>query len=139
MNNPKDVIKHPGVVVKKENGKIFVNILARSACSSCDAKSICSVSEVEEKTIEVYHDPRKVYEVGDKVDVVMQKTLAPKAVFLGYILPFLLVLLSLILMVSFTANEGLSALVSLGLLLPYYLVIYFLREKLNKTFMFSLE
>ena len=139
MNNPKDVIKHPGIVVKKEDGKLFVNILARSACSTCDAKSICSVSEVEEKTIEVKHDPRKDYKIGEEVNVLMQKTLAPKAVFLGYILPFLLVLLSLILMVTLTGNEGLAALVSLALLLPYYLIIYFLRGKLNKTFMFTLE
>lgn len=139
MNNPKDVIKHPGIVVKKEDGKLFVNILARSACSTCDAKSICSVSEVEEKTIEVKHDPRKDYKIGEEVNVLMQKTLAPKAVFLGYILPFLLVLLSLILMVTLTGKEGLAALVSLALLLPYYLIIYFLRGKLNKTFMFTLE
>lgn len=139
MSDPNDIIRHPGLIDKLDDGKIHVKILSQSACASCNSKSMCSVSEMEEKIVEVPNDHSRDYKPGEQVQVVMKKSLAPKAVFLGYFLPFLVVLASLITLMLITGNEGLSALVSLGFLIPYYLIIYRMRDKLGKTFTFTIE
>jgi hypothetical protein len=45
----------------------------------------------------------------------------------------------LVVLIPVTGSEGLAALISLGLLIPYYIVIYLFRDKLQKTFMFKVE
>ena len=134
-----EAITHPGIVERVEDAKIFVNILAQSACSSCHAKGMCSVAEVEEKTVEVTSAGGRNYKPGDSVTVRMEKSLGKKAVFLGYLLPFILLMVTLILMVSLTADEGLSALVSLLVLGPYYLVLYLLKDRLSRHFRFRID
>ncbi len=135
----KDEIQHPGVIESVSEDKIEVNILAQSACSSCHAKGMCSVSEMENKIIEVNRTPDFNYKVGDQVTVYMRKSLGPKAVLLGYFYPFLIVLLTLIVLISVTGNEGLSALIAFLLLVPYYFILYKMKDKLSKTFEFKIK
>ncbi len=91
MSKPTDYITHPGIVQSIENNRVQVMILAESACVSCKAKSVCSVSEMKEKVIDVIKEPGRDYKIGERVNVIMQKSLGPKAIFLGYLLPFLIV------------------------------------------------
>ncbi len=134
-----DVIVHPGKIIRVEKNKVEVRILSQSACASCHAKGHCSVSDVEEKIVEVIPEAGRIFKEGETVDLIMKKGLAPKAVLLGYVFPFLVVLLALFILVYATGDEGLSALISLGLLIPYYVIMYTMRDKLQKTFVFSIR
>ncbi len=138
MSNIKDIIQHPGIIESVGEDKVQVNILAQSACSSCHSKGMCSVAEMENKIVDVTKAPDFNYKVGDQVTVYMKKSLGQKAVFYGYLYPFLLMLLSLILMLILTSNEGLAALTSLLLLVPYYYILYKMKDKLSTTFEFKI-
>jgi positive regulator of sigma E activity len=131
-------IEHKGFIKSIENGLIKVSILAQSACASCHAKGGCSVSDVQDKTIEIYNNSDS-YQVGENVNVILEQKLGFKALFLGYVLPFIIVLTSLIILSVLTKNEALSGLVSLGLLIPYYIGLYSQKEKLKKIFSFKIE
>jgi len=61
------------------------------------------------------------------------------ALFYGYLLPFLLVLGSLIISNTITKNELINGLISLGILIPYYTTLYFFRHLLKKVFKFEVE
>lgn len=139
MSDLKNIIQHPGIIERVEANKVYVNILAKSACSTCHSKSMCGVSEMENKIVEVSIDNETKYSTGDDVIVFMKKSLGQKAVFYGYLYPFLIMLLSLIAMLAITKNEGLSALVALGLLVPYYYALYKLKDSLSKTFEFKIR
>lgn len=139
MSDLKNIIQHPGIIEKVEEGKVYVNILSQSSCSACHSKGMCSVSEMENKIVEVTRDTETEYKTGDNVTVFMKKSLGQKAVFYGYLYPFLIMLVSLILMLAVTNNEGLSALVALGLLVPYYFALYKLKDRLSKTFEFQIR
>jgi sigma-E factor negative regulatory protein RseC len=139
MNELKDSIRHSGRIEKIGDMKVEVNILAQSACSSCHSKGICNVAEMENKIVEITKSEDFNYKVGDEVIVYMKKSLGNKAVFYGYLYPFLIILVTLILMLALTSLEGLSALVSLVLLVPYYFIIYKLKDKLSTTFEFKIQ
>lgn len=134
----RDNITHPGIVEQISKDSIFVKILAMSACSSCHAKGMCSIAEVEEKVIEVKKDPKRDLNEGQEVTVAMQKSLGGKAVFLGYILPFLVLMGVLILVLSLTGNEGIAGLSAILILIPYYWLLYIFRDKLKRTFSFKI-
>lgn len=133
-----NIIEHEGLVKKVTDDAVIVGIIKNSGCTSCQAKGNCNISEVEEKEIEVAHHGQN-FVIGEAVNVFFRKSLGFRALFLGYILPFLLVLLVLVVMTGFGTNEGLAGLISLGALIPYYIVIYFVKGKLKNTFSFSIE
>jgi sigma-E factor negative regulatory protein RseC len=139
MIENKGNLQHPGRIDKIEEDKITVTILSMSACSTCHSKSMCSVSEMEEKTIEIRNYDETQYEVGQQITVYMKKSLGTWAVLFGYFFPFLLVVISLISLIAITNNEGLSGLISLGLLIPYYFIIHLLKDRFRSTFEFSLK
>ncbi len=138
MENTVDCVQHQGVIKRITPKVIYVKILALGACASCNAKGMCNTAEMEEKTIEVVNDGRG-YKTGEHVVVIMDKKLGTQAVLLGYFYPFLILLGVLIIMISISGNEGLSALLALGVLVPYYYVIYLFRNKLKKKFTFRLN
>jgi sigma-E factor negative regulatory protein RseC len=132
-------ITHPGIVDHITENRVFVKVLAMSACSSCHAKSMCNIAEVEEKIVEVKKDPEREYNVGDHVTVSMRKSLGTLAVMLGYIIPFFLLMGVLLLVLFITDNEGLAGLSAILILVPYYWSLYIYRKRLKSTFSFRIE
>jgi positive regulator of sigma E activity len=133
-----DEIRHRGVISGISPGSIQVTIISESACSGCHAQGMCNASDQKEKMIEVT-SPGKQFSTGQPVTVVMRATSGLKALLLGYIFPFLILLSVLIILVTITGNEILSGLVSLVSLIPYYILLYHFRDKLKTTFRFYLE
>ncbi len=116
----------------------MVNIVNESACSACHAKGACNVSDFQDKEIEIT-DFSKNYKPGEEVTVVFQQSQGFTAVFWGYLFPFLLVLITLIITVSLTKNDLTGGLISLAILIPYYITLYFFRHLLKKVFKFEVE
>lgn len=139
MADSMQVIEHPGVVIKIFDKRLEVMILSQSACSSCHAKGACTAADMEEKIVEVADPAAHNYVVGQQVTVFMQQRLGTRAVFFGYILPFLLMVLTLIVLISNGVSEPFAGLTALLVLVPYYIGLYFLRDRLDKTFLFAVK
>lgn len=135
MNN----IKHLGIVENIDGSLVKVKIAQSSACSSCSVKGHCSVSETKEKLIDVYNKNGLSCRVGDQVMIVGATSMGMKAVLLAFVLPFLVLMAVLVVVLEITGDEPVAALASLASLMPYYLVIYLFRNKLARTFTFTLE
>lgn len=132
-----EVINHEGVVTSNSGKSVIVTISSQSACSGCHAKGSCGMTGTSVKTIEVIGN----YDVqpGDVVNVLMDQSMGFTALFFGYLLPFISVLSVLIIMISMNIPELKAGLVSLGSLLPYYLVLYLFRNKLGEKFTFTIK
>jgi sigma-E factor negative regulatory protein RseC len=61
------------------------------------------------------------------------------ALFLGYVLPFIILLSVMIILSGQTENEGLVGIVSIASLVPYYLLLYYFREQIKKKFTYVVE
>ncbi len=61
-------IEHKGIVKEADSDKLIVSIITNSSCTACEAKSSCSVSEIEEKEIEIKKFDG-IYKVGEQVIV----------------------------------------------------------------------
>ena len=109
----------------------------QAACASCHAKGACSVAEKEDKIIEVFYSKNDIKK-GDKVLLIGQSSLGLYAVLLAYVLPFLLILVTLFIASVFTDNELLSGTISLSVVLPYYVVLSMNKKRLKKKFSFEI-
>lgn len=138
MNNN---IKHLGIVESIDGSHVRVKILQSSACSSCSVKGHCNISETKEKIIDI-HDKESAdcCSVGQEVMVCGTTSMGMKAVLLAFVLPFIVLLAALFVTMRVTdGDEAASALVSLCTLIPYYIIIYLLRNRISRTFSFTLE
>lgn len=132
-------LSHQGTITRLDDQNYYVSIISKSACSSCHSKGFCSVSEMQEKVIEIPKSPDSNYKTGDNVEVLMSKTMGTKAVILGYLIPFILLLVTLILTFSFIGNEGIAGLLSLATVAIYFVLLYFFRDRFRKTFRFTIR
>jgi sigma-E factor negative regulatory protein RseC len=130
-------IEHLGVIKDVTPKTIKVSLLNVSGCSACHTKATCSVSDVDNKIIDIINTGQDIKR-GERVKVVFQKSLGPLALFLGYMLPFILLMIVLVVSMSVTNDEifaGLASLFSVGV---YYLALSFFRQKLKNTFTFKI-
>jgi sigma-E factor negative regulatory protein RseC len=132
-------ISHTGTIEKIENGVIDVRIISTASCVSCHAKGSCSASDIEEKIVEVLAPENHNFKVGEVVRVALNQSAGLKAVMIGYIFPFLVLLFTLIIVLSFTDNEGLAGLIAIGMLIPYYVVLYLTKKTQKQTFNFRIK
>jgi len=134
-----DLIKHRGVVEKVDGSHVTVRIVQTSACAACSAKGLCNASESKEKLIDVY-EAQPVYRIGEEVVVCGTTSMGMQAVMLAFGVPMLILLMVLFVAMRVTDGDALfSALIGMGAMVPYYLIIYMCKDRLNKKFSFTIE
>ena len=117
---------------------LTVTIISQSACSSCHANGACSVADVQDKDIEIYNFSSN-YSAGEQVTIIFKESKGFTALFFGYVLPFILVLATLITATSLGYNELVSGSLSLAILVPYYIIIHLFSHRSKKVFHFEIE
>jgi len=134
-----DIIKHKGLVEEVDGSHLVVRIVQTSACSACSLKGQCNSSESKEKLIDVY-EVNASYQVGDEVVVCATTSMGMRAVFLAFGVPLFILLLALGITMRVTDGDAMfSALVGIVAMVPYYLIIYINKSKMNRTFSFTIE
>ena len=131
------LIEHLGRIDAVTPNDIRVVIISQSACASCHAKGACSASDVSEKIV-VVSKTNHNFLVGETVKVLLKQSLGFKALFLAYILPFIVVITALFSLSSFV-SEGIAGILALISLIPYYAILYFFKNKISKQFNFDIE
>lgn len=142
-------IRHEGTVISISGNHVRVHILQTSACASCKAASQCTASESKVKIIDVWTDNSADFNVGDNVMVEIANRIGMMSVLVGFIAPICAVLFGVILTLVLTGegcifhidepyNQAVAAIAGLLMLLPYYIVLYLLRNKIRKKITFNI-
>ncbi|MFV0391376.1 MAG: SoxR reducing system RseC family protein [Paludibacteraceae bacterium] len=131
-------IEHTGVISSVETGKLHVRILQQSACSACHAKSACTTIDSQNREV-IVENVDGNFQLGETVKLYGKTSDGLLAVLLVFIIPFVLILLSLFFFRYTFENEVFTALVSLLMLVPYYFVLSRLNKKFSKKFYFFVE
>jgi len=131
-------IDHAGVVKTVEDGIATVEILSKTSCASCELTGACSSSESSIKEIQV---PIKEldYKSGDHVNIVFTRSEGFTALFIGYVLPFIVMVVTMSVFKFMDYDDLIAGLASLVILLPYYGSLYLLRNKIRALFEFRLD
>ena len=132
-------VSHEGIVTKITDEFLEIKIIAQSACASCHAKSACNMSDQAEKVLTLPRPKGQEFQLLQKVNVVMGVGQGNKAAVLVYLIPILVLLGVLFACLGIGLSEGLSALIGIVALIPYYLILYLRRDKLQKKFEYRIE
>ena len=137
MSTATDRIEHIGTVVAVIDKYVQVQIEQQAACSSCGARTMCGTSEFKEKQIEAL--ALTDMQVGDEVNVWGQQRLGTKAVMLAFVIPLVIMVAALVAFHAWIDNEALAGTLALLMLLPWCGVLYLMRDKLKREFVFYAE
>lgn len=133
------VIEHTGCVVSVDGGHAVVKVLQTSACAACKAKKFCQSNENKEKLVDVFGVDDKTIKIGDEVTVCATASMGRKALVLAYVLPLLVLIGVLSIVLWITDNEPLACLVGIGALIPYYIVLYLMKDRIQRKFVFWIK
>ena len=132
-------ISHSGVIERIEGDCVKVRIVQTSACAACKVASHCNASESKEKIVNVICCDTAKYATGQEVVVSASKEVANRALLLGFGIPLLLLIGVLLIVLRLTGDEGVAALASLGALIPYYVILWLLRDSIRQQVSFRIE
>ncbi len=127
-----DVIKHDGIVSKIHENTVLISLQGNVNCETCVAKNSCNALGSDAKEIEL-SKTNQTFKLNEKVIVILEKQLGLKAVFWAYVFPFILMFLTLLIS-SNIFKEWVAGLISLFVLIPYYLTVYFFKNSFKEVF-----
>lgn len=133
-----EIIEHSGIIQNVNGKHIQVQIVQMSACSSCHAKGACSAADMDDKLIDVETDSLD-FRVGEAVILYGQSSLGLLAVLLAFVIPFLLILFTLLILKMYIDSDALSGSIALGTLVPYFLILSQFNSKLKSKFKFQVK
>lgn len=134
-----NTIKHLGIVESIQGSHLSVRIVQTSACAACSAKGHCSSADSKDKVIDIMDTTASSFRVGERVMVVGEMSMGMMAVALAFIIPFVLLVVSLFLFMALIGNELYAALLSLTVLVPYYFVLWLNKTRLKQKFSFTIK
>jgi len=132
-------ISHKGKVVSADPQFTTVEIISESACSACHASALCGLSEFTKKAVSVPTKPSDPFDIGEEVEVTLKASMGHKAVWIAYVIPLFVLLLTVLVLLGLKLNEALAGLCGILATACYYLVIWLLREKLRNEYDFYIK
>ncbi len=101
-------------------------------CAACSIKGSCNVMNSNKDILKINVD-KTGFKIGEKVEIIMSSQMAFLALFWAYIFPFIILILSVIVFTNY-ADEGIAGLISILILIIYYLILFLYRKYFNKRF-----
>lgn len=135
-----DSITHPGIVRSIQGDGLWIEIVQTSLCAGCHAKGYCTSADNREKLVQVVdREMATRCAIGQEVVLVGETSMGMKAVGYAFVLPFLLMIILLFTVKTVAGSELWAAVVALGILVPYYAVVWAFRHRLQREFRFRVE
>jgi sigma-E factor negative regulatory protein RseC len=131
------VISHEATVQSVDSDSVTVSLSPGVSCEGCRAERSCGMSDKSVRVIKV--NGSFDLHTGEKVNVSIMESQGYVALFLGYLLPLILVVTTLIIFSVLDAGELVSGLASIGMLIPYYIILLIFRRFIGKKFSFTIK
>lgn len=116
-----------------------VRILQESACAACKVAGHCNAAESKEKIVDVYTQATDGYTVGQTVTVTASKNAMTLSMAVAFGLPLVIMVLALVLTLLITGSEAKAGLAALLVLVPYYLMVWMMRNRIGVVVTFGIE
>lgn len=135
----RDEITHTGRVESIDPAWTTVSFVSHAACASCHAAGLCGMTDRAEKSIQLPTDPYAAYAPGDEVQIVFRATMGLKAVWLAYMVPLLILMALVLLLSQLGVRDWAAGLGGIGGVGLYYLILWCLRGRLRKEYVFEIR
>ena len=130
-----EIINYEGIVKEHDSEHVTVHITSEQACTECHSQGVCSLSE--NKIIDIAGNYN--LKDGDCVTVQMKQSTGYSAVVLGYLIPFVVVIATLIILNVLNVKESHAGIIALLSVFVYYFCLLLYKKKISRKFEVSLK
>lgn len=134
MTNSKGYLEHVGIVTESQGNHVKISLLG-TGCSGCH-NSLCMLGSSKAKEVDLVAIENG-FLAGDEVLVKINPKSGYKAVTMMYLVPFVLIMITLIFVAHAGYGEAVTGIASLLVLLPYFFMIYLLKKSFAKQCKFE--
>lgn len=138
MSQYKGTIRQSATVMQVTPSELEVEVCRPEACAACKAKSVCSEGGGQGKRMTLINDGQG-YHVGEQITLVMRRSSGLKAVLIAYLVPVFLIVAALLTFQALQVRDIIAAIVTLGLLGLYFLIVRLLRGRINRELTIEIE
>ncbi|WP_281670957.1 SoxR reducing system RseC family protein [Rikenella microfusus] len=131
-------LRQSATVVRVDTSEIEVEVCRPEACAACKAKSVCSEGGGQGRRMTLANDGQG-YRVGEQVTLVMRRSSGLKAVVIAYLAPVALIVAVLLGFQTAGVNETSAALLTLAILVLYFIIVRLLRGRINRELTIEIE
>lgn len=132
-------IEHKGTVISVEGEVVRVAIEVSEACGGCSARKTCAMEQTAKREIEVRTDNASDYAVNELVKVGAKQSFGVVAVVLCYVVPLVVMVSALAIAIAAGIDEGVAAIISLGITALYYALLALLKDKISRKITFTIN
>ena len=97
------------------------------------------MSEMQEKRITVPKPEDKEFIVGQPVKITMNASQGNKAALFAYFIPAFLLVAIIVILSNLSVKEWLAALIGIGAIAIYYIVLSFFKDRLRNEFTYEIR
>ena len=126
------MIEKKGKITGFNNDKLLVAIERNAACVGCHQKAACLLTDCKVKTIEVEAKDISSFKIGQEVEVCLEENAARWALFFAFVVPLLVLVISMIFLMYVMQSELMSALFSLAMVGVYYFCLFLCKGYFTK-------
>ena len=132
-------ITHQAKIINIKGHTITLKLMPNDACHSCAANNFCNLSKHgRERVININDANSANFQIGEEVDVCISLRNGIKAVVYAYIIPLLLLLGAVIICKTIGLNDFKSGISGIIVLIPYYFVLFLMKNKFNSGLTFKI-
>lgn len=125
------MLKHKAVVLCVEpDGTAVIEIARGSACSACGEKSSCTIAD--DTNIKLRFKNSSHLKAGDMVEIGIEKNSFYKGLFIIYIIPLMLMLITAVMTDTLTSNQLITAGATLSALVLYFIALRVIHKGQDK-------
>ncbi len=130
----KNNIRQCGIIESIHGDRARIRTTRSSACSSCEASAGCHATRGKTFHVDIVDKRLASHKPGDHVHIEIPAKTGRLALFLGFGLPLVIFTATLLCLHALGAKDERAALAAIGALVAYYLIIYMLRNTVNRHF-----
>lgn len=119
------MITHRGIVATISDGQATITITRTGTCEGCALAHHCTRDE--------FVVPANDLVVGQTVQVQLHEHIAWKALAIAYILPFIILITTMVILSICHCDETLVAVIVLAVVALYFLILHTCRHRLQRT------
>ena len=131
-------VTHEGIIEAIDNRHISVRIIQQGACASCKVAAHCNASDTKVKIVDVYADSSHLT-VGQKIVVSTSGSAVKNALLIGFLFPLFMIVFLIVFSKVLGKTDDVAALLALGSLIPYYIIVWLFRNKIAQKITFHID
>jgi positive regulator of sigma E activity len=133
MKTERDIAHH-GIVMSTKDNAVYIRVILKQSCDSCESEALCSIPHFDKNIVEVKNAKGK-FSKGEKVIIIVSRFSEWSEQILVYFIPAIILIICFLLIKSMTGNFNLAGIIAISFFGLYFSLYHFVVKKKIESYL----